>query len=212
MQRAATHAEPSWTKRPFDLVLSTLGLLFSAPLWPIIAAAIKLEDRGPVFYEQERWGRAGRIIRVRKFRTMLVGADARYGHVQARAQDPRVTRVGAVLRKTGMDELPQLLSIWLGHMSLVGPRALAVSESYHTADQRVLRYEDVPGFAERLTARPGLTGLATIYLAKDAQPAERFRLDVEYVGCQSLMLDVKLVALSIWISLRGRWEDRDGKL
>jgi lipopolysaccharide/colanic/teichoic acid biosynthesis glycosyltransferase len=193
-------------------VLSTLGLLCSAPLWPFIALAIKLEDGGPVFYGQERWGRAGGIIRLWKFRTMRVDANATLGSKPAQARDPRVTRVGGVLRKTGLDELPQLISIWRGEMSLVGPRALAVSESYQTADRRMIRYEEVPGFAERLQVRPGLTGLAAIYLAKDAQPEERFRLDIEYVGRQSFTLDLKLVALSVWISLRGRWEDRGGKL
>jgi lipopolysaccharide/colanic/teichoic acid biosynthesis glycosyltransferase len=196
----------------FDVVLAMLGLLFSAALWPLIALAIKLEDGGPVFYSQQRWGRGGRIIRVPKFRTMVEHADSEFGQVQARANDPRITRVGALLRRMGLDELPQLYSIWRGDMSLVGPRALAVGEEYRTASGARLSYQDVPGFAERLQVRPGLTGLATIYLAKDAEPAERFALDVEYVRKQSLQLDARLVALSLWISVRGRWEARGTKL
>jgi lipopolysaccharide/colanic/teichoic acid biosynthesis glycosyltransferase len=196
----------------FDVVLAMLGLLFSAALWPLIALAIKLEDGGPVFYSQQRWGRGGRIIRVPKFRTMVENADSEFGRVQARAHDPRITRVGALLRRMGLDELPQLYSIWRGDMSLVGPRALAVGEEYRTASGAKLSYQDVPGFAERLQVRPGLTGLATIHLAKDAEPAERFALDVEYVRKQSLLLDARLVALSLWISLRGRWEARGNKL
>ena len=78
-------------KRPFDFVLATLGLLFSAPLWPLIAAAIKLEDGGPIFYAQERWGRGGAVIRVRKFRSMVVHADSRFGKVPARERDPRTS-------------------------------------------------------------------------------------------------------------------------
>ena len=199
-------------KRPFDFLLASLGLLFSAPLWPLIALAIKLEDRGPVFYMQERWGRGGRVIRVRKFRSMVTHADAAYGKVPAREGDPRVTRTGVVLRRMGLDELPNLLSIWRGDMSLVGPRALAIGETYRTPDGVLVRYEDVPGFRERLGVRPGLTGLATIYLAKDAHPRERFALDVKYVNTQSLALDVRLVVLSLWISIRGRWETRAAKV
>lgn len=211
-ERAASQARPEpWTKRPFDVVLAALGLLSSALVWPLIALAIKLEDGGPVFYVQQRWGRAGRVLRVPKFRTMIAHADAQFGQVQAQQHDPRITRVGAVLRRCGLDELPQLLSIWRGHMSLVGPRALAVGERYRTPDGRLIRYEDVPGFQERLQVRPGLTGLATIYIAKDGEPADRFRLDLEYVRRQSLALDLKLVALSLWISIRGRWEDRGAK-
>ena len=196
-------------KRPFDFVLATLGLMFSAPLWPVIAAAIKLEDGGPVFYAQERWGRGGAVIRVRKFRSMVVHAD---GNVPARERDPRVTRVGVVLRRMGLDELPQLLSIWLGDMSLVGPRALACAESWCDDQGAQLRYQDVPGFRERLQVRPGLTGLATIYLAKDAHPGERFAVDVRYVNTQSLALDARLVLLSLWISISGRWETRGAKV
>ena len=208
---AAVRREPV-LKRPFDFVLATLGLLFSAPLWPLIAAAIKLEDRGPIFYAQERWGRGGAVIRVRKFRSMVVHADSTFGKVPARERDPRVTRVGAVLRRMGLDELPNLLSIWVGDMSLVGPRALACEETYRDKNGGALRYQDVPGFAERLQVRPGLTGLATIYLAKDAHPGERFAVDVRYVNTQSLALDARLVLLSLWISVSGRWESRGSKV
>ena len=199
-------------KRSFDFVLATLGLLFSAPLWPLIAAAIKLEDGGPIFYAQERWGRGGAVIRVRKFRSMVAHADSTFGKVPARERDPRVTRVGAVLRRMGLDELPNLLSIWVGDMSLVGPRALACEETYCDKNGAALRYQDVPGFAERLQVRPGLTGLATIYLAKDAHPGERFAVDVRYVNTQSLALDARLVLLSLWISVSGRWESRGAKV
>ena len=206
------HVREPWLKRPFDISLASLGLLFSAPLWPLIALAIKLEDGGPVFYVQERWGFCALPFRVRKFRTMVPEADDAYGRVPASAADPRVTRIGAFLRRTGMDELPQLLSIWLGDMSLVGPRALAVDETYHTPDGTILRYDQLAGFRERSSVRPGLTSPATIYLAKDADPREKFALDLEYVREQSFGLDMRLVLLSLWISLRGRWEERGNKL
>lgn len=198
-------------KRPFDFIVAAIGLLLSAPLWVIIALAIELDDGGPIFFVQRRWGRNGAAFKVRKFRTMVTNADSRFDGVQAAVNDPRVTRVGRMLRATGMDELPQLLSICRGDMSLVGPRALAIDETYRDSTGRTVRYTDVPGFQERLRVRPGLTGVATVYLPKDADPAERFRADVEYVRTASLMRDIKLVALSLWISIRGGWENRKSK-
>jgi lipopolysaccharide/colanic/teichoic acid biosynthesis glycosyltransferase len=175
----------------------------------VIACAIKLEDGGPVLFVQKRWGRGGATIRVRKFRSMMVHTGDK---VPARENDPRVTRVGAVLRRMGLDELPQLLSIWVGDMSLVGPRALACAETYRDEQGSTLHYQDIPGFGERLHVRPGLTGLATIYLAKDAHPRERFAVDLRYVNTQTLAQDAKLVLLSLWISVRGRWETRGAKV
>ncbi|HEY0671942.1 MAG TPA: sugar transferase [Longimicrobiales bacterium] len=201
-----------WLKRPFDFIVSGIGLLLSAPLWAIIALAIKLDDGGPIFYEQERWGKDGRVFRLRKFRTMVADADARFGARPAQDGDPRITRVGKVLRASGMDELPQLLTICKGDMSLVGPRALAVGEKYRDAGGRDVAYQDVTGFDERLRVRPGLTGLATITLPKDAHPRERFEVDLHYVRHPSFLRDVHLVAASLWISLRGKWETRGKKI
>ena len=113
-------------KRPFDILLAILGLVTSAPLWLVIAVAIKLEDRGPIFYVQERWGRGGRPFKVYKFRTMSANAAAEHGVKPANEKDHCVTRIGRVVRATGMDELPQFLCILKGDMSFVGPRALAV--------------------------------------------------------------------------------------
>jgi len=199
-------------KRPFDFVVAGIGLLLSAPLWAIIALAIKLDDGGPIFYEQERWGRHGRAFRVRKFRTMVADADARFGARPAQQNDARVTRAGHWLRASGMDELPQLLSICKGDMSLVGPRALAVGEKYRDEGGVDVGYQDVPGFHERLSVRPGLTGLATIYLPKDAHPRERFEVDLRYVRSPSFLRDVRLVMASLWISVRGKWETRGKKI
>ena len=198
-------------KRPFDVLVAGTGLLLSLPLWAIVALAIKLDDGGPIFFVHERYGRNGRVIRVRKFRTMVTDADRHFGAVQAKANDPRVTRTGRVLRAMGLDELPQLLSVCTGDMSMVGPRALAIGETYRNADGSSLAYKDVPGFEERLRARPGLTGAATVFLPKDADPRERFEVDIEYVRHPSLWRDVTLVALSLWISVRGKWESRAKK-
>ena len=115
-------------KRAFDMALSGVGLLISSPLWLIFGAAIKLEDGGPVFYSQERVGFGGRPFEALKFRSMRTDAESGVGAVQAVEDDPRVTRIGRFMRKTAMDELPQLWNIFRGDMSFVGPRALRPGE------------------------------------------------------------------------------------
>ncbi len=103
-------------KRAMDFALASLGLVVAAPIWLLISAAIKVEDGGPVFYVQSRWGRHKRPFKVYKFRSMVPDADARFGAIQAQEHDPRFTRVGRLLRATSLDELPQLLNIWRGQM------------------------------------------------------------------------------------------------
>ena len=197
-------------KRLLDVFLAAVGLILSAPLWVLISVAIKLEDGGPVLYSQERWGRAGVRFRLHKFRTM-VESDETLGIRQALEGDERVTRVGRALRASGMDELPQLVNILIGDMSMVGPRALAFAELVSNSEGELVTYESVPGFTERLSVRPGLTGLATVYMHKDAQPLTKFRCDVRYIEEQSFWLDVRLIFISLWISLRGKWEQRGPK-
>jgi lipopolysaccharide/colanic/teichoic acid biosynthesis glycosyltransferase len=197
-------------KRPFDIALAGVMLALSAPAWAAIALAIKLEDGGPVFYRQERWGRGRIRFQVLKFRSMVPNSDRDFGVRQARVHDRRVTRVGRFLRATGLDELPQVLNIMRGDMSFVGPRALATDEQ--AGDGQPIRYEETPGFATRLRVRPGLTGLATIYLPKDAPPHLKFRTDLLYVRRVSFWLDIRLVLLSFWISFRGKWETRSRKV
>lgn len=208
-EAAAAHVfrEPV-LKRVLDLVLSTIGIFLTAPLWPVIALCIRAEDGGPVFYRQERWGRGGKPFRIRKFRTMTVDSDHRFGIIPSREDDPRVTRVGRVLRAMGLDELPQLVSVWTGDMSLVGPRALARGERLSDSDGIPFSYEDLPGFHERLSCRPGLTSLSTLYQPKDTDPRLKFRSDLLYLRRHSLMLDLRLIVLSVWVSLRGGWERR----
>ena len=199
-------------KRPLDMILSTFMLMVSLPVFFPIALAIKLEDGGPIFYRQERWGKDGRRFRAYKFRTMVTDSDQNYGIKQARENDPRVTRVGRILRAMGLDELPQIINILLGQMSFVGPRSLAVGEIVEDEQGRALSYETVPGFRERLMVRPGLTGLATIYIPKDATPRHKFRYDMLYIRKQSFWLDLRLIVLSFWISFRGKWESRGKKM
>jgi lipopolysaccharide/colanic/teichoic acid biosynthesis glycosyltransferase len=195
-------------KLPFDTCLAGLGLLLSAPLWGLAALAIKLEDGGPVFFKQERWGRGMRPIQVYKFRTMVPNASRT---VQAVEHDPRVTRVGRVLRATAFDEIPQLLNIWQGDMSFVGPRALPINERQVNEDGEELPDEQIPGFKERLRVRPGLTGIAQIWAPRDVPRRHKVKYDLLYLKKQSFWLDLKLIALSFWITFRGRWEVRGKK-
>ncbi len=198
-------------KRPLDVALASLMLLVSAPVSLLIALAIKLEDGGPIFYYQERWGRGGAFFKAYKFRTMVAHSDRDFGIKQAAKNDTRITRVGRVLRAMGLDELPQMISIFLGSMSFVGPRALAVGEILHDENGRRVSYEEIPDFWRRLSVRPGLTGVTTIYKPKDIPPRKKFRYDLLYVRKQSFWLDVRLIVLSFWISFRGRLEHRQKK-
>jgi lipopolysaccharide/colanic/teichoic acid biosynthesis glycosyltransferase len=199
------------TKRALDVGLSAFGLVASSPLWLLFAAAIKLEDGGPVFYGQARVGEGGRVFRALKFRSMRPDAEALTGPVQATEADPRVTRVGRVMRATAMDELPQLWNILRGDMSFVGPRALRPGEIEAASDGALVRLEDVPGFTTRISVPPGLTGIAQIYAPRDVPRRQKFRYDRLYVRRRSWRLDVRLILLSFWISFRGTWEARGKK-
>src|SRR3989442_11205466 len=141
-------------KRLFDILLSGAGLLVSAPLWPIIAAAITLDDGGPVFFVQPRVGKGGCLFHAYKFRSMIPGA-ARSLPFQALADDPRVTRIGGLLRATAMDELPQLFNILRGDMSFVGPRPLMPNEIEGRGDGGLRPLCGGPGYAARAALRPG---------------------------------------------------------
>jgi lipopolysaccharide/colanic/teichoic acid biosynthesis glycosyltransferase len=199
-------------KRWLDLALAGVGLVLSSPLWALLAAAIKLEDGGPVFYSQERAGEGGRAFRVWKFRSMVPDAERHVGALQAAEHDPRITRVGRVMRATAMDELPQLWSIFAGDMSFVGPRALRPGEIEALGDGRHEALEDVPGYHLRCRVRPGLTGVAQVYAPRDIPRRTKFRYDRVYVRRQGLWLDLRLIALSFWITFRGRWETRGRKI
>jgi len=199
-------------KRLFDSALAAIGLLVSSPLWVIIPAAIKLEDGGPVFYPQERVGLRGTVFQALKFRSMRPNAEALTGPVQATENDPRVTRVGRILRATAMDELPQLVNILVGDMSFVGPRPLRPGEVEVRGDGEVQRLDEIPGYQERHGVRPGLTGLTQVFAPRDISRASKFRLDRLYIRRASFWLDLRLILLSFWITARGTWEVRGRKV
>ena len=209
---SAPAPRPSRLKRAFDVALAALGLVASSPVWLAVALAVKLDDGGPVFYRQARTGRGGRPFTSWKFRSMVHDADARFGPRQARSGDPRVTRVGRLLRATALDELPQLWNILCGDMSFVGPRALMPEEIAVDGTGRPTRLADLPGYAARHAVTPGLTGVAQVYADRDIPVRQKFRYDLLYIRRRSFGLDVRLVLLSFWISFRGRWERRGQKV
>lgn len=199
-------------KRLFDIVVSGAGLIVFSPIALLIAIGIKLEDGGPVLFTQERVGRSCRVFTAFKFRSMVVDAERLTGAVQATANDPRVTRIGRILRATAFDELPQLWNIFRGDMSVVGPRPLRPGESDTTADGTHLPLSAIPGYEARHRVRPGLTGIAQVYAPRDLPRTGKFRYDLLYQRKAGLWLDLRLILQSFWITARGRWEDRGRKV
>ena len=179
-------------KRAMDILLSALVLLILSPLMLLIAGAIKLEDGGPVFFRQKRLTRNGREFDILKFRSMVVDAEKYAGAVLATDNDPRITRVGRIIRPFRLDELPQLINILKGDMSIVGPRP----ERKVIADEYC---KDIPEFAYRLKVRGGLTGYAQIYGKYNTTAYDKLRLDLMYIENYSLLLDIKLMILTIRI-------------
>ena len=196
-------------KRTFDCMLAGVGLIVAAPLWAAIAVAIKAQDGGSVLYRQQRVGLGGRVFEALKFRSMVPDAESATGPVQAVENDPRVTRIGRLLRATAMDELPQLWNIFTGDMSFVGPRPLRPGEVETAGNGELVRLEEIPGYAARHTVRPGLTGLTQVYAPRDISRTSKFRLDRVYLKRASFWLDLKLILLSFWITGRGEWEKRN---
>lgn len=190
-------------KRVFDTLLSATGLVLSSPAFGLIALAIKLQDGGPVFYTQERVGRHGTPFRLYKFRSMVPDAESKTGAVWATRDDPRITRVGRLLRRTAGDELPQLINIVRGDISFVGPRS-------HRAVFAEKFKREVPGYAERYAARPGLTGLAQVFARYDSSAQQKLRFDLLYLRRRSFALDLKLILVSFLVSFLGRWDERGG--
>lgn len=178
-------------KRSLDIVVGAVGLALLALPFAAIALAIRLDDRGPVFFRQERVGKGGRLFRVWKFRTMVVDAVSKGLGVTVAARDERITRVGRLLRATGVDELPQLLNVLTGEMSLVGPRpTLAYQVERYTPFQR-----------RRLDVRPGVTSLAVVRGRNALSWNERIELDVWYIDHWTLALDIRILVQTLWCVL-----------
>src|SRR4030066_2019609 len=176
-------------KRFFYIFLSAICLICSSPLWILFGLAIILEDGLPIFYLQERVGKGGKIFKAIKFRSMIKDAEKGTGPVQAVENDPRVTKVGKILRATAMDELPQLINILKGDMSFVGPRAER-PELVEQFSKRIKNYHN------RFFVAPGLTGLAQVYGSYDTLPQHKLKYELLYIKKQSFLLDLKLILLS----------------
>jgi lipopolysaccharide/colanic/teichoic acid biosynthesis glycosyltransferase len=176
-------------KRAFDVAFAAVGLVVLAPVVGLIALAIRLDDGGPVLYEQERTAVFGEVFDVYKFRTMTPGGECETP--VADADNDRITRVGRWLRRTHLDEVPQLWSILKGDMSVVGPRAV------WTAEEGLLEAESTT-WRKRWFVKPGLTGLAQIHDAKSTNPTAKHRHDMRYVAEQTFWLDMKIVIRQVW--------------
>ncbi len=182
--------EQRFIKRLADIVISALLLIITSPLMLIAALAIKLYDGGPVFFRQKRTTLNGKIFKIHKFRSMIVDAEKGGSPIPATKSDPRITPVGKVLRFTRIDELPQLIDILKGDMSLVGPRPERVE---HTKKYT----EEIPEFQYRLKVRGGLTGFAQLYGKYNTSPYDKLQLDLMYIQNYSLLLDLRLLFMTL---------------
>jgi exopolysaccharide biosynthesis polyprenyl glycosylphosphotransferase len=190
-------------KRTFDICVSAAGLLVTAPLFPLIALAIRLDSRGPVFFNQTRAGLDAKPFQMHKFRTMAADAEARLPDVIRLddlrdpvfklSDDPRVTRVGRLLRRLSLDELPQLWNVLRGEMSIVGPRPEQV--------ELVERYR--PEHRFRLSVKPGITGPMQVFGRGDLTFHERLAVELDYIENLSLARDLRIIAETLPVTLRG---------
>ncbi len=200
------------SKRVFDFILSLVGLVLSSWVWALIWIAIYFEDGAPCLIRQNRIGKNGVIFKVLKFRSMRKASLSETINIQARADDPRITKVGRFLRKTALDELPQLINILIGEMSFVGPRALLPAEIEVENDCNSVDITKIPGYAERILIKPGLTGIAQIFAPRDVSRRRKFRYDLIYLKKMNLLFDIKLILLSFLITFKGTWDKKGRKL
>jgi lipopolysaccharide/colanic/teichoic acid biosynthesis glycosyltransferase len=180
--------------RALDIVLAAVLLVVTAPLLALVALAIRLESGGPVFYRQRRVGRHGRPFQLWKLRTMVPGAEAMGAGIYVLEGDPRITRVGRMLRRFSFDELPNLLNVLQGDMAMVGPRP--------TVQEQVDRYTERQ--RRRLEVKPGITGWAQINGRTSLPWPERIELDVWYVEHRSVRLDLRILARTARMLATGR--------
>ncbi len=186
--------------RAADVALAGLGLLVSAPVLAVAAAAVKLEDGGAVLYRQRRVGKDGEEFELLKLRTMVVGAESLGAGAAVNRGDPRITRAGRLLRRLSIDELPQLWNVIRGDMSVIGPRpTLAYQVERYTPRQR-----------RRLDVKPGLTGWAQIHGRARLPWDERIELDVWYVEHRSPLVDLQILARTPFALVSGTYKGESG--
>lgn len=184
------------SKRLFDVVVSASLLVLLSPLFVVIGLGVLLDDGGPIVYRQERLGLCGKVFVMYKFRSMNRTAEEITGPVWAAVNDERITRWGALLRRTRLDELPQLVNVVLGDMSLIGPRPERpiLSELFS---------RDIPTFPVRLLVRPGITGLAQVRGGYDLTPVDKLKHDMHYISSMSWRLDLMILAATAKVMLFG---------
>jgi len=192
-------------KRPFDLSLLLASHIILAPmfllLWIVLPIVIWANDRGPIFYVQLRLGKDGKEFRLYKFRSMLPDAENETGAVLASEDDPRVTSIGRLMRSTALDELPQVINLWRGDLSLVGPRP-----ERPELLAKIIR--ELPDFNDRLQVRPGLTGMAQVFGKYSSEPRTKLRYDRLYIKNMSPILDLLILARSVLFTITGKWQNR----
>lgn len=188
----------------FDYFILVIAHVILFPLflllWATIPLAIWLNDRGPIFYAQTRLGKEGKPFKLYKFRSMIPDAERVTGAVLAGKDDLRITSIGKILRKRALDELPQVINMWKGDISLVGPRP----ERPELLEGIKL---SVPNYKDRLKVKPGLTGVAQIYGRYATCPRHKLMLDKIYMKSMSPCLDVKLLVLSVTLTLKAKWQE-----
>ncbi|WP_088012457.1 sugar transferase [Gottfriedia acidiceleris] len=185
----------SFIKRTLDIVFASLAFVISLPFVLFFIALIKIDSPGPALFIQERVGLNGKIFNIYKLRTMRMDAEIN-GPQWASTDDPRITKLGHFLRKTRIDELPQFVNVLRGDMSLVGPRP-------ERAFFLVKFNHEVPGFTNRLTVKPGLTGWAQVNGGYELTPKEKLVLDLHYIEHQSIILDIRIMFKTIKVVLTG---------
>ena len=182
-------------QRVLDIVLSVIGILIGIPLMIVFGILIKVEDNGPITYKQERLGKGGKKFYIYKLRSMRTDAE-KFGAQWAEKDDPRITKVGKFIRKTRIDEIPQLFNILKGDMSIIGPRPERPSftEEFN---------QEIPGFINRLAVKPGLTGWAQVNGGYEITPREKLIEDIYYIKNRSILLDLKILFKTVKVVLTG---------
>lgn len=194
MGNQTNHVYVNFFKRILGLIFSLVGFIILIPIFLIISILIKLTSKGSIFFKQERIGRNGKVFNMYKFRTMIVNAENIGDGIRVRSKnDPRITKIGKILRRTSLDELPQLINVIKGDMSLVGPRPPVTYHPYNG-------YNNYPENAKkRFIVRPGLTGLSQIKYRNGVSWDKRIEIDVKYTENISFLEDIKIILATIKI-------------